>query len=113
AIPPSLVLTPIQHVHDLALLVIPGFSLAGLALASLLRWPHAAVAVLFFAYAAIDLTLTINFWSAAAGALAIAAYLTVERMAVRPDPIPPGDLQWSGPRPPRVIVLPAYRSAKT
>jgi glycosyltransferase involved in cell wall biosynthesis len=34
-------------------------------------------------------------------------------MAVRPDPIPLGDLQWSGPRPHRVIVLPAYRAAKT
>jgi glycosyltransferase involved in cell wall biosynthesis len=34
-------------------------------------------------------------------------------MAVRPDPIPLGELQWSGPRPRRVIVLPAYRAAKT
>src|SRR5207244_2976637 len=72
-----------------------------------------AAAVLFFAYSAIDLTLAINFWSAAVGALAIAGYLTIERMAVRPDPIPLGELQWSGPRPRRVIVLPAYRAAKT
>src|SRR5260370_27782293 len=43
----------------------------------------------------------------------MAAYLTVERMAVRPDPIPLGELRWSGPRPQRVIVLPAYRAAKT
>ena len=113
AIAASLVLSPHQNVHDLALLVIPGFALADLALAGQLRWPHVAVAVLFFAYAAIDLTLAINFWSAAVGALAIAAYLTVERMAVRPDPIPLGELQWSGPRPRRVIVLPAYRAAKT
>ena len=113
AIAASLVLSPHQNVHDLALLVIPGFALADLALAGQLRWPHVAVAVLFFAYAAIDLTLTINFWSAAVGALAVAGYLTVERMAVRPDPIPLGDLQWSGPRPRRVIVLPAYRAAKT
>ena len=113
AIAASLVLSPHQNVHDLALLVIPGFALADLALAGLLRWPHAAAAVLFFAYAAIDLTLTINFWAAAVGALAVAAYLTVERMAVRPDPIPLGELQWSGPRPRRVIVLPAYRAAKT
>ena len=113
AIAASLVLSPHQNVHDLALLVIPGFALADLALAGLLRWPHVAVAVLFFAYAAIDLTLTINFWSAAVGALAIAGYLTVERMAVRPDPIPLGELHWSGPRPRRVIVLPAYRAAKT
>ena len=34
-------------------------------------------------------------------------------MAVRPDPIPLGELHWSGPRPRRVIVLPAYRAAKT
>ena len=113
AIAASLVLSPHQNVHDLALLVIPGFALADLALAGLLRWPHVAVAVLFFSYAAIDLTLAINFWSAAVGALALAGYLFVERMAVRPDPIPLGELQWSGPRPHRVIVLPAYRAAKT
>jgi len=34
-------------------------------------------------------------------------------MAVRPDPIPLGELKWSGPHPHRVIVLPAYRAAKT
>ena len=113
AIAASLVLSPHQNVHDLALLVIPGFALADLALAGGLRWPHIAAAVLFFAYAAIDLTLAINFWSAAVGALAVAGYLTVERMAVRPDPIPLGELQRSGPRPRRVIVLPAYRAAKT
>jgi hypothetical protein len=113
AIAASLVLSPHQNVHDLALLVIPGFALADLALAGELRWPHAAAAVLFFAYAAINLTLTINFWSAAVGALAVAGCLAVERMAVRPDPIPLGELQWSGPRPRRVIVLPAYRAAKT
>ena len=113
AVAASLVLSPHQNVHDLALLVIPGFALADLALDGQLRWPHAAVAVLFFAYAAINLTLTINFWSAAVGALALAGYLAVERMAVRPDPIPLGELQWSGPRPRRVIVLPAYRAAKT
>ena len=113
AIAASLVLSPHQNVHDLALLVIPGFALADLALDGQLRWPHAAVAVLFFAYAAINLTLTINFWSAAVGALAVAGYLAIERMAVRPDPIPLGELHWSGPRPRRVIVLPAYRAAKT
>ncbi|HKW60175.1 MAG TPA: glycosyltransferase 87 family protein [Candidatus Dormibacteraeota bacterium] len=113
AIAASLVLSPHQNVHDLALLVIPGFALADLALDGQLRWPHIAVAVLFFAYAAIDLTLTINFWAAAVGALAVATYLAVERLAVRPDPIPLGELHWSGPRPHRVIVLPAYRAAKT
>ena len=113
AIAASLVLSPHQNIHDLALLVIPGFALADLALAGVLRWPHVAAGVLFFAYAAINLTLTINFWAAAVGALAIAGYLTIERMAVRPDPIPLGELHWSGPRPRRVIVLPAYRAAKT
>jgi len=113
AIAASLVLSPHQNVHDLSLLIIPGFALADLALDGQLRWPHAAVAVLFFAYAAIDLTLTINFWAAAVGALALAAYLTIERMAVRPEPIPLAELHWSGPRPRRVIVLPAYRAAKT
>jgi len=113
AIAASLVLSPHQNVHDLALLVIPGFALADLALAGRLRWPRAAAWVLVFAYAAINLTLAINLWSAAVGALAVAVYLTVERMAVRPDPVPLGELKWSGPRPRRVIVLPAYRAAKT
>jgi len=113
AIAASLVLSPHQNVHDLALLVIPGFALADLALAGELRWPRAAALVLVLAYAAINLTLAFDLWSAALGAIAIAAYLTAERMAVRPDPIPLGDLRWSGPRPHRVIVLPAYRAAKT
>ena len=113
AIAASLVLSPHQNVHDLALLVIPGFALADLALAGDLRWPRAAALVLVLAYAAINLTLALDLWSAAIGAFAIAAYLTVERMAVRPDPIPLGELRWSGPQPRRVIVLPAYRAAKT
>jgi GT2 family glycosyltransferase len=113
AIAASLVLSPHQNVHDLALLVIPGFALADLALADQLRWPRAAALILVLAYAAINLTLALDLWSAAAGAFAIAAYLTVERMAVRPDPIPLGELRWSGPKPRRVIVLPAYRAAKT
>jgi hypothetical protein len=113
AIAASLVLSPHQNVHDLALLVIPGFALADLALAGHLRWPRAAGAVLTIAYAAVNMTLAISLWSAAFGALLIAVYLTVERMAVRPDPIPVGDFKWSGPRPRRVIVLPAYRAAKT
>ncbi|HYL08631.1 MAG TPA: glycosyltransferase 87 family protein [Candidatus Udaeobacter sp.] len=113
AIAASIVLSPHQNVHDLALLVIPGFAIADLALSGALRWPHVAAAVLFFAYTAINLTLAINFWSAAVGALALGAYLMFERMAVRPEPIPLGELHWSGPRPHRVIVLPAYRAAKT
>src|SRR5467141_4135450 len=113
AIAASLVLSPHQNVHDLALLVIPGFALADLALSGQLRWPRVAAFVLVFSYAAINLTLALSLWSAALGAIAIAVYLTVERMAVRPDPIPLGELRWSGPQPRRVIVLPAYRAAKT
>ncbi len=113
AVAASLVLSPHQNVHDLALLVIPGFAVADLALAGQLRWPRAAAVVLAVAYAAINMTLAINLWSAALGALLVAAYLTFERMSVRPDPLPLGELTWSGPRPRRVIVLPAYRAAKT
>jgi len=113
AVAASLVLSPHQNVHDLALLVIPGFALADLALAGELRWPRAAAIVLGVAYVAINMTLAVNLWVAALGALTVAAYLTVERMSVRPEPIPLGELIWSGPRPRRVIVLPAYRAAKT
>jgi len=113
AVAASLVLSPHQNVHDLALLVIPGFAVADLALAGELRWPRAAAVVLAVAYAAINMTLAISLWSAAVGAFLVAAYLTIERMSVRPDPLPLGELTWSGPRPRRVIVLPAYRAAKT
>ena len=113
AVAASLVLSPHQNVHDLVLMIIPGFALADLALAGELRWPRMAAVVLCVAYAAVNLTLAINLWAAAVGALLIAVYLTIERMAVRPDPIPLEELTWSGPRPHRVIVLPAYRAAKT
>jgi GT2 family glycosyltransferase len=113
AIAASLVLSPHQNVHDLALLVIPGFALADLALAGQLRWPAAAAAGLGFSYLAINTTLATSLWALALGALVVAALLTLERMSVRPDPLPLGQLTWSGPRPRRVIVLPAYRAAKT
>jgi hypothetical protein len=113
AVAASLVLSPHQNLHDLALLVIPGFAIADLARAGRLRWPQAAAVVLGVAYVAINLTFATNLWSAAFGALLVAVFLVVERMAVRPDPIPLADLVWSGPRPRRVIVLPAYRAAKT
>ena len=113
AIAASLVLSPHQNVHDLALLVIPGFALADLALSGDLRWPRAATVVLVIAYAAVNMTFAFSLWSAAFGAIAIAAYLTLERLAVRPDPIPLGEFKLGGPRPHRVIVLPAYRAAKT
>ena len=113
AVAASLVLSPHQNVHDLALMVIPGFVLADLALAGQLRWPRVAAVILAIAYVAINMTLAKSLWSAAVGALLVAAYLTFERMAVRPEPIPLGELTWSGPRPHRVIVLPAYKAAKT
>ena len=113
AIAASLVLSPHQNLHDLALLVIPGFALADLALDGSLRWPRAAALTLVVAYAAINLTLATSLWSAAFGAFAVAAFLTLERLSVRPDPIPVGEFKWGGPRPRRVIVLPAYRAAKT
>ena len=113
AVGASLVLSPHQNVHDLALLVIPGFALADLALAGGLRWPGMAALVLGLAYAAINLSLALTLWSAAAGAVAVAAFLTLERMAVRPEPVALSEQRWQGPRPRRVIVLPAYRAAKT
>lgn len=113
AVAASLVLSPHQNVHDLALLVIPGFALADLALEGSLRWPRVAATVLVLSYAALNFTFAISFWFAAMGAIAIAAYLTLERLAVRPDPVPVGEFSWEGPRPHRVIVLPAYKAAKT
>ena len=113
AVAASLVLSPHQNVHDLALLVIPGFALADLALSGRLRWPDMAGLLLGLAYAAINLSLATSLWAAAGGALAIAAFLTLERMAVRPDPVALTEQRWQGPRPHRVIVLPAYRAAKT
>src|SRR5581483_2406011 len=113
AVAASLVLSPHQNVHDLALMVMPGFALADLAHAGRLRWPYQAALVLVLAYAAINLSLAFTLWTAAAGAFAVAAFLTLERMAVRPDPVSVGDVQWQGMRPHRVIVLPAYRAAKT
>ncbi|HEV1991983.1 MAG TPA: glycosyltransferase 87 family protein [Candidatus Dormibacteraeota bacterium] len=113
AVAASLVLSPHQNLHDLALMIIPGFAVADLARAGQLRWPQAAAVVLGVAYVAINMTFATNLWSAAFGALLVAVYIASERMAVRPDPIPLGELAWSGPRPHRVIVLPAYKAAKT
>ena len=113
AVAASLVLSPHQNVHDLALMIIPGFALADLAHAGRLRWPAQAALVLALAYAAINFSLAFTLWLAAAGAFAVAAFLALERMAVRPDPVPMSELRMHGPRPHRVIVLPAYRAAKT
>ncbi len=113
AVAASLVLSPHQNVHDLALMIIPGFALADLAHAGRLRWPGQAAVVLTLAYAAINFSLAFTLWLAFAGAFAVAAFLTLERLAVRPDAIPLPDVRLQGPRPHRVIVLPAYRAAKT
>ncbi len=113
AVAASLVLSPHQNVHDLALMVIPGFAVADLAYAGKLRWPGMAALVLALSYAAINLSLATSLWAAAAGAVAVAAFLTLERMAVRLEPLVLADQAWEGPRPRRVIVLPAYRAAKT
>src|ERR1700693_4988870 len=60
AVAVSLVLSPHQNVHDLALMVIPGFALADLAVAGQLRSPRAAATVLAIGYAAINMTLAIQ-----------------------------------------------------
>src|SRR5579872_7417086 len=113
AVAASLVLSPHQNVHDLALMIIPGFALADLAHAGRLRWPGQAALVLALAYGAINFSLAFTLWLAFAGAFAVAAFLTLERLAVRPEAVPMPELRWQGPRPHRVIVLPAYRAAKT
>ena len=113
AVAASLVLSPHQNLHDLALLIIPGFAVADLARSGQLRWPQAAAVAVGVSYVAVNLTFLTSLWSAAFGALLLAVYLVSERMSVRPDPIPLGELAWSGPRPRRVIVLPAYKAAKT
>src|SRR5260370_35256650 len=71
AIAASLALSPHQNIHDLALLVIPGFALADLALAGKLRWPRVPAPVLVFAYAAISRTLALDLWAPAVGPIAI------------------------------------------
>jgi len=113
AVAGSVVLSPFQNLHDLVLLIIPGIALADLAIERSLRWPHAAVAVLALGYSATDTTLLVGPAAAAIGALVLGAYLVAERLAVRPQPVPLPELAWTGPRPRRVIVLPAYKAART
>jgi hypothetical protein len=113
AVAASVVLTPFANLHDLTLLILPGYVLAELARDRAVRWPNAAVATLAVAYALTTTSLVIGPAAAAAGALVLAAYLAAERLAVRPDPLSLPSLSWSGPKPHRVIVLPAYKAAKT
>jgi hypothetical protein len=113
ALAASVALSPYQNLHDLALLVIPGFMLGDLAVAGAVRHPRLSMAVLGLAYAGITVTLFAGTQTAALGALALAGILLVERLFVGPEPIPLGEVAWSGPRPRRVIVLPAYKAART
>ena len=113
AVAASVVLSPFANLHDLTLLVLPAFALAELARERALRWPGAALGVLVVGYAATTTTLLVGPAAAAVAALLVAAYLVVERLAVRPDSVPLPELRWSGPKAQRVIVLPAYKAAKT
>jgi len=113
AVAAGVALSPYENLHDLALLVVPGVALADLARSDQLRWPGAAAAVLTAVYAGTEVTLGIGTWTAAAAVILLAGYLVVERMAVRPAPIPLAGFELTSPRPHRVIVLPAYRAART
>jgi glycosyl transferase family 2/glycosyl transferase family 87 len=113
ALAASVALSPYQNLHDLSLLVIPGFMLADLAVAGEVRHPRASLVVLGLAYLGMTVTLVAGTQTAALGAIALAAMLLVERLSVGPEPVPLGELKWSGPRPRRVIVLPAYKAART
>jgi hypothetical protein len=113
AVAASLALSPFQNYHDLVVLLLPGLAVADLARSGRLRWPGAAAAVLTLSYAGINFSPTIGSWTAAVAALGLAAYLVVERLAVRPDPVPLPEQPWHGPKPRRVIVLPAYNAART
>lgn len=113
ALAASVALSPYMNLHDLSLLLVPGVMLADLALAGGVRHPRAAAAVLVAGYAAMTVTVVLGTQAAAAAAIGLAAFLLIERLSVEPEPIPLGELEWSGPRPRRVIVLPAYRAART
>jgi hypothetical protein len=113
AVAASVALTPFANLHDLSLLILPGYVLAELARERALRWSNAALITLGLAYAATTTTLLAGPAAAAAGALLLAAYLAAERLAVRPDPLALPTPTWSGPTAHRVIVLPAYKAART
>jgi glycosyltransferase involved in cell wall biosynthesis len=94
-------------------MLLPGFALAGMIVQREMRYPVLGSTVLVLAALGIDLTLYVGTFSAAAAVLLLAGYLVAERLAVPPEPIPVGQVEWSGARPKRVIVLPAYRAART
>ena len=73
----SLALSPYQNLHDLVLLLVPGFALARARPPS----PYVLAACLL----ALDLTLFVGSGLALAAVLALAAYLLVERIRLRSD----------------------------
>ena len=113
AVAAGVVLSPYQNLHDLSLLVLPGIVLAGLAAQRAIGHPGTATVVLLLAYLGVQVTILAGPTTAAVGALALAGFLLVERLTVGPEPVARGELQWSGPQPRRVIVLPAYGAART
>ncbi len=113
AIAASVVLSPYLNIHDLSLLVVPMLAVAGMARAGQLIHPRFGWGVLLAGVIAINVSSAIGTWLAALGAIALAVYLAVERLSVGPEPLVLGEIQWSGPRPKRVVVLPAYYAEKT
>jgi hypothetical protein len=113
AVAASVVLSPYLNVHDLALLVVPGFALAGLARSGELVRPRLGWSVLAFSYLAIEFSTRIGASLSAIGTIALALYLASERLSIGPEPLELGEITWSGSRPRRVVVLPAYGAEKT
>jgi hypothetical protein len=109
----SVVLSPYLNFHDLALLVVPGFALAALARSGELVRPRLGWSVMAFSYLAIEFSTRIGLYWSAIGAIALTLYLASERLSIGPEPLALGDITWSGPKPRRVVVLPAYRAEKT
>ncbi|MGH7777350.1 MAG: glycosyltransferase 87 family protein [Candidatus Dormibacterales bacterium] len=113
AVAGSVALSPYENLHDLTLLLVPGFAVASLAASGSLRWPAAGLATLGLGWAAVQAIPVLGPAPAAAAVLALAGYLVAERLAVRPQPIPLTEVAPAEPRPRRVIVLPAYGAART
>jgi hypothetical protein len=113
AIAASVVLSPYLNIHDLALLVVPMLAVGGMARAGQLIHPRLGWGVLLATVIAINLSSAIGTWLAALGAIALGVYLAIERLSVGPEPLALGEIHWSGPRPKRVVVLPAYYAEKT
>jgi hypothetical protein len=76
----SLVLSPYQNLHDLALLVVPGVVIAGLGRGGALRSPRLGAIVCGVAYVAVELTTALGPHVAALAGLLVAGYLASERL---------------------------------